>query len=102
MTVIQRQSWVWAVLPEQAASVDSHGDPALAEVLRDSGYSVEQKAANGGVDVVLFDTEDVPGADDLKSAVAELKEGGVISIAVAGGRVGRRARCPWWCACSSC
>jgi hypothetical protein len=75
------------VLPEQAASVDSHGDPALTEVLRDSGYSVEHTAANGGVDVVLFDTEDVPGTDDLKSAVAELKEGGVISIAVAGGRV---------------
>jgi Phosphotransferase enzyme family len=72
------------VLPEQAARIDSHGDPALAEVLRDSGYSV---AANGSVDAVLFDTEDVPGPEDLRSAVDELAEGGVISIAVAGGRV---------------
>ena len=32
ITVIQR-SWIWAVLPEQAAEIDSHGDPALAEVL---------------------------------------------------------------------
>ena len=72
------------MLPEQAARIDSHGDPALAEVLRDSGYSVK---ANGSVDAVLFDTEELPGSDDLRSAVDELAEGGVISIAVAGGRV---------------
>ena len=42
ISVIQRQSWVWAVLPEKAARIDSHGDPALAEVLRDSGYSVTE------------------------------------------------------------
>ncbi|MBN1529704.1 MAG: phosphotransferase [Thermoleophilaceae bacterium] len=56
-------------------------------MLRDSGYSVEARSANGGVDAVLFDTEDLPDAEDLRSAMDELREGGVISIAVAGGRV---------------
>ncbi len=93
MSVIHRQSWVWAVLPEGATRVDSHGDPALAEVLRESGYSVggehsgHTPARNGGIDAVLYDTEGVPGADDVVRAVAALGEGGVVSIAVAGGRV---------------
>jgi hypothetical protein len=80
------------VLPEKAARIDSHGDPALAEVLRDSGYNVAEspmaaQAGNGGVDAVLFDTTGVPDHADLADAVAELAEGGVVSIAVAGGRV---------------
>ena len=93
MSVVHRQSWVWAVLPEGATRVDSHGDPALAEVLRESGYSVGGEhsghtlARNGGIDAVLYDTEGVPDADDVGRAVAALGEGGVVSIAVAGGRV---------------
>ena len=76
------------MLPEKAARIDSHGDPALAEVLRDSGYNVaESHAGNGGVDAILYDTTGVPGHSDLADAVAELTEGGVVSIAVAGGRV---------------
>ena len=80
------------MLPEKAARIDSHGDPALAEVLRDSGYSVAESPAvartgNGGVDAVLYDTTSVPDSSDLANAVAELAEGGVVSIAVAGGRV---------------
>ena len=80
------------MLPEKAARIDSHGDPALAEVLRDSGYSVTESpagahAGNGGVDAVLYDTTGVPGHSELTDAVAELSEGGVVSIAVAGGRV---------------
>jgi hypothetical protein len=86
VSVIQRQSWVWAVLPETAERVDSHGDPALAEVLRDSGY--ELAGPNGaGVDAVLYDTEEVPGPAEVAGAAAELADGGVVSIAVAGGRV---------------
>ena len=54
------------MLPEKAARIDSHGDPALAEVLRDSGYKVAEspaaaQAGNGGVDAVLYDTTGVPG-----------------------------------------
>ncbi len=76
------------MLPEKTARIDSHGDPALAEVLRDSGYNVaESHAGNGGVDAILYDTTGVPGHSDLADAVAELTEGGVVSIAVAGGRV---------------
>ena len=93
VSVVHRQSWVWAVLPRSATRVDSHGDPALAEVLRESGYSVGGEhsghtlARNGGIDAVLYDTEGLPDADDVARAVAELGEGGVVSIAVAGGRV---------------
>jgi len=93
VSVVHRQSWVWAVLPESATRVDSHGDPALAEVLRESGYSVGGEhsghtlARNGGIDAVLYDTEGLPDADDVVRAAAELGDGGVVSIAVAGGRV---------------
>ena len=88
MSVIQRQSWVWAVLPETAVRVDSHGDPALAEVLRDSGYSVAGSPPDrSAVDAVLYDTAAVPDRAEVADAVAELADDGVISIAVAGGSV---------------
>jgi len=82
MSIIQRQSWVWAVLPERAARVESRGDPALAEVLRDSGYESD----GAPVDAVLFDTDGVPEPAEVQRAVAALADGGVVSIAVAGGR----------------
>ncbi|HEU0023647.1 MAG TPA: phosphotransferase [Thermoleophilaceae bacterium] len=87
MSVIQRPSWIWAVLPETAARIDSHGDPALAEVLRDSGYAVSDERREGAVDVVLYDTVEVPEPTDVADAVTDLTDGGVVAIAVAGGSV---------------
>jgi hypothetical protein len=93
MGVIHRQSWVWAVLSEGARRVDSRGDPGLAEVLRETGYTVtetpeaSETPPNGPVDAVLFDTDEAPAPEDLRRAASELAEGGVLSIAVAGGSV---------------
>ena len=61
-------------------------------MLRDSGYKVAEPpagahAGNGGVDAVLYDTTGVPDHSELTDAVAGLAEDGVVSIAVAGGRV---------------
>ena len=72
--------------------MDSHGDPAMAEVLRDSGYAVGgdspgPRPGNGGVDAVLYDTEGLPDDGEVVRSVAGLADGGVVSIAVAGGRV---------------
>jgi hypothetical protein len=85
MTVIQRPSWVWAVLPEGADRIAAHGDPALSEVLRDSGYSLAQSANGAPLDAVLYDTPDTPGPDELSGSIAELSSGGIVSVAVAGG-----------------
>ena len=73
-------------------TVDSHGDPALAEVLRDSGYSVggehsgtpgpQRRHRRGAL------RHGGPARRGRRGrAVAALGEGGVVSIAVAGGRV---------------
>ena len=92
ISVIQRQSWVWAVLPEKAAP---HRQPRRSRPGRGAARQRLQRAeshagAHAGTAAwtpCSTTPPACPDARDLADAVAELAEGGVVSIAVAGGRV---------------
>ena len=91
MSVIQRQSWVWAVLPEQArpwtATATRPWPRCCATAATRSAASTPGRP-NGASTRCCTTPRSCPTSDDLGRALSPSSaEGGVISIAVAGGRV---------------
>jgi hypothetical protein len=92
VVLVQRHSWIWAVLPPDCRLIRCEGDPELAEALREAGFElVEGTSASAGAsgrgapDAVLITAQGDAAVSALSRAAATLRPGGIVAIPVAGG-----------------
>jgi Phosphotransferase enzyme family len=95
VVLVQRHSWVWAVLSPDSKLVWCDGEPELAELLREAGLQVvEGEAASAGIadgatlDAILIVAEGdaaASAASAASEAAGKLGRGCLVAIPVGGG-----------------
>jgi hypothetical protein len=90
--LVQRHSWVWAVLSPDPGLIGCEGDPELAEVLREAGLQVVEgpsaapECADGTPpDALLITAAGGAAVSAASRAAATVNRDGVVAIPVAGG-----------------
>jgi hypothetical protein len=92
VVLVQRHSWIWAVLAPDCRLIRCEGDPELAEFLREVGFEVvDGPSGSPGPpegtppDAFLITAQGDAAVTAASRATATVRRGGVVAIPVAGG-----------------